>query len=288
MKKILFWITIIGLAFTIFLFRKEVGGYLFISNEPSMTFPNELEVEGCLGLNYHRVLPDTILNRTARWVLNSNDLVKFSVLTTELEEQLNNLTMAGATFVTEDELLQAKSNGVFPDKCVWVSFDDIDTTVFEYAFPILEEAKVPFTMFVIAGQVGNENFNNLRMATWEDLQEMQESGLASFGSHTYDMHRFENEVPVFLLSEHREDFKEDLTYSIQTIESKLGISVRSFAYSYGSTDDTTARIVKEQFEAGYILSPQTIRPQDDNFYLNRIVVNHTTFLEEILPFIEGQ
>ena len=289
MKKTLIFFGIISLIGLIILFSKEIKTLIFAQDEPSMSFSNELETDGCLGLNYHRVLKDNVLTQSTRWFLNSDELVKYSVLTTELQHQLNALTDAGAVFLSEDELLQAKNSGDFPDKCVWISFDDIDYSVYEHAFPILKEAGVPFTLFLIAGHVGDKDFNNLKMTTWDELREMQKSGLASFGSHTYDMHRFEDETPVFLLAENRETFKHDLQKSIQTIEQELGVTVRSFAYPYGNTDDSTSEVIREQgLEAGYILAPQTIRPTDDNFHLNRVLLNDTTFNEVVLPFIESQ
>ena len=235
MMKKLTLIVIIGMLVVFLLFRNELISAFFTLDEPAMTFPEELTEGGCLGLNYHRVLPDNMVNQSVRWLLNSDELVKFTVLTSELKEQMTALIAAGAVFLTEEELLAAKKTGEFPKKCVWVSFDDIDSSVYEHAFPVLQEAGIPFTMFIIAGHVGSKDFSNLKMATWDELREMQESGLVSFGSHTYDMHRFEHETAVFLLPEQKENFRNDLQTSIQIIESELGITVKSFAYHYGGS-----------------------------------------------------
>lgn len=289
MKKAIKLIIILALVYTIFLFRDDMKKAVFTVNESAMSFPEELKKDSCLGLNYHRVLEDNTFARISRWLLNSDELVKYSVLTTEFEEQLTSLADAGAVFLSEDELLQAKKSGNFPAKCVWVSFDDIDYSVYKNAFPILKKENVPFTMFVIAGRVGDEDFNNLKMATWDQIREMEESGLASVGSHTYKMHRFEDETPIFLVPENRAAFKKDLKKSIDVIEKELQITVRSFAYPYGDTDEFTAQALRDQgLEAGYILAPQTIVPTDDNFYINRVLVNDATHRKVILPFIKNQ
>lgn len=289
MKKAIKLIIILALVYTGFLFKDDIKKRIFTVNESAMTFPEELKKDSCMGLNYHRVLEDNTIVRISRWLLNSDELVKFSVLTTEFEEQLASLADAGAVFLSEDELLEAKKSGNFPAKCVWVSFDDIDYSVYKNAFPILKRANVPFTMFVIAGHVGDKDFSNLKMATWDQIREMEKSGLASVGSHSYKMHRFENETPIFLVPENRETFKSDLEKSIEVIEKELEINVRSFAYPYGNTDEFTAQALRNQgLEAGYILAPQTISPTDDNFYINRVVVNDATFRKVILPFIKSQ
>lgn len=251
-----------------------------------MTFPKELKGNGCLGLNYHRVQDDTWLVKSARSFLQSKELVQYSVLESEFKQQVDTLKEAGAAFLTEEQLLKAKETGDFPEKCVWISFDDIDRSVYENAFPILKEANIPFTLFVIVGHVGSEDFNNLEMATWDELREMKKSGLADFGSHTFDMHRFEGDIPVFLLPERSEAFKEDLEKSVEKIEVELNITVKSLAYPYGDTNQLVTRLAKEQgLEAGYILAPQVIQPADDNFYINRIIVNQTTFDDVLLPYL---
>ena len=286
-KKIAIWFTVIALISLFFISRKELFVEAFSSDKPAMSFPQELKKDGCFGLNYHRVQNDSLLIKSARSILQSKELVQYSVLKSEFKEQIDTLTQAGAVFLNEEQLLKAKANNEFPEKCVWISFDDVDTSVYENAFPILKEAGVPFTLFVIAGHVGSDDFSNLEMASWDQLREMKESGLADFGSHTFDMHRFESETPVFLLPEQAEEFKKDLKKSVDTIESELDITVKSFAYPYGDTNKLVTRLVKEQgLEAGYILAPQVIQPEDDNFHINRIIVNQTTFNDVVLPYLE--
>lgn len=286
-KKIVICITVIALVTLFILSRKDLFVNAFSADLPAMTFPVDLE-KGCLGMNYHRVLEDSLFVKSARSLTQSRELIQFSVLESEFQAQIDALKKAGAVFMSEEQLLNAKANNTFPDKCVWVSFDDVDKSVYENAFPILKEAGVPFTLFVIAGHVGEKDFSNLNMSTWDDLREMKDSGLADFGSHTYDMHRFEDETPVFLLPDQAETFKKDLAKSIETIESELDVTVRSFAYPYGNSNELVNSLVKAQgLEAGYILAPQTIRPNDDNFLTNRVIVNQTTFDDVLLPFISG-
>ena len=54
--------------------------------------------------------------------------------------------------------------GEFPEKCIWISFDDVDEAVYQNTFPILKENNIPFTLFVITGQVGKD-FGNLKLAS---------------------------------------------------------------------------------------------------------------------------
>ena len=64
------------------------------------------------------------------------------------------------------------------------------------------------------------------MLTWQQIQEMQESGLVEFGSHTM-RHRNLNEIPL-------DEVKWELTESKKRLEEKLGREMVGFAYPYGS------------------------------------------------------
>ncbi|WP_211655471.1 polysaccharide deacetylase family protein [Planococcus alpniumensis] len=287
MKKVFIWLAVIVLFSLFFISRKELFANALIVDTPAMSFPEELSEDGCLGLNYHRVKNDSWLTKSARSLLQPRELVQYSVLKSEFKNQIETLIEADAVFLSQEQLLEAKARDAFPEKCVWISFDDIDRSVYRNAFPILKEAKIPFTLFIIAGHVGDKDFSNLEMATWGQLREMQKSGLADFGSHTYDMHRFENEIPVFLLPGKSREFEQDLEKSVKKIELELGVAVKSFAYPYGNTTEAVAQSLKKKgFEVGYILAPQTIRPADDNFLINRIIVNQTTFDDVLLPYLE--
>ncbi|QXE02751.1 polysaccharide deacetylase family protein [Terribacillus sp. DMT04] len=253
------------------------------------TIDHALNKDGCLGLNYHRVRRPTVFNKAVSLVTRSDELTRYSVYTDDFEKQIQKLKALDATFITPDQLNQYQEDGQFPNRCVWISFDDIDRTVYENAFPILKQENVPFTLYVIAGHVGDNNFQNLQMATWPQLQEMVDSGLAAIGSHTYDMHRLEADKPLFLHDKNFKAFREDLDKSINTIYDQLNITPTTFAYPYGNTNDAVAQVVKEAgFKQAAILAPQSITPNDYPYYLNRIVTNPETFHAVILPYLEAQ
>ncbi|MFS0560222.1 polysaccharide deacetylase family protein [Terribacillus sp. 179-K 1B1 HS] len=244
---------------------------------------------GCLGLNYHRIRRPTLFNKTVSFVTRSDELTRYSVYTDDFEAQLKKLKSLDATFVTAEDISHYQKEGTFPDRCVWINFDDIDRTVYENAFPILERENVPFTLYVIAGHVGDKDFQNLQMATWPQLEEMVDSGLATIGSHTYDMHRLEADKPLFLDDENLDDFAKDLEKSKIAIKEHLDIDPITFAYPYGNTNDKVAKVVKDAgFEQAAILAPQSITPKDDAYYVNRIVTNPDTFESIILPYLENQ
>ncbi|MGM7719206.1 polysaccharide deacetylase family protein [Metabacillus sp. Hm71] len=170
--------------------------------------------------------------------------------------------------------------------CVWVSFDDVDISVYQNAFPILKKYDVPFTIFVIAGHVGKD-LGNLKLSSWEQLKEMVDSGLVTIGSHTYNMHKLIGEEPIFFKEDQKKNFEEDLLLSKKTIKKNLNIQVKDFAYPYGNgREDLAVLIHRSGYESAYILAPRSITADNDRFWMNRILVNDEVFHEIVKKWIE--
>ena len=240
-----------------------------------------------IALNYHRVREGKISTRLLELFTQSEELTKYNVYEDTFEEQMDTLIAEGAYFATPDEIIEFCEKGEFPEKCVWITFDDVDKSVYENAFPILKERNIPFTLFVISGQVGNENFGNLEMATWDDLREMRDSGLASFGSHTHDMHYLENDRAIFLYESNLDEFEKDIQESKRVIERELDIKIDSIAYPFGDTTDEVTEIVNRNgFSKAYILSPNPIEASTDHLYQNRYLIDKNNFNKILDPWFD--
>jgi poly-beta-1,6-N-acetyl-D-glucosamine N-deacetylase len=256
--------------------------------KPVTMFPEGLKNGGCLALNYHRVRKERFSTRVLEALSTSNELMYFSISEKEFDAQMSILVENDVYFATIEEILEFQKMEEFPEKCVWISFDDVDETVYDQAFPILKKYDIPFSLFLIAGQVGNENFNNLKMSTWNQIQEMVDSGLATVGSHTYDMHYLEDEEPVFFNSMNADAFREDLLLSKKTIEESLvNVEVKDFAYPFGNGRDDLVVIIKEAgFRTSFILADRTIDENNDPYWLNRKLVDPETFDDIVVEWID--
>jgi intercellular adhesin biosynthesis polysaccharide N-deacetylase len=241
----------------------------------------------CVALTYHRVRDYNLWNSTIEKLTNVKELTVYSVYEEDFEKQMDYLIDSGAYFATLQELNEFKEKGEFPDKCVWISFDDADISVYENAYPILKERKIPFTIFVIAGQVGSKDFKNFEMANWEQLREMRDSGLVSFGSHTYDMHYLEDDQAKFLNKEIYDNFKIDLVKSREVLEKELKVSISSFAYPFGeSSDEVVKSVIEAGFKNAFILSPHIIDNSSNEFYQCRYLIDKNNFYKIVVPWLE--
>lgn len=78
------------------------------------------------------------------------------------------------------------SEADLPEKPVLITFDDAREGVYRYAYPILKQYGMPFTLFVIGKSLNQPDF-----LTYDQVKEMIASGLCTIGSHSYDSHFFD-------------------------------------------------------------------------------------------------
>jgi len=260
------------------------------SKTAAMDFPEPLQREGCLALTYHRVRDDNLVTKMIEVLTDSDELRHYSVYKSEFEHQMQVLIENNATFVTPKELRQFRESGSFPENCIWLCFDDVDESIYKNAFPILKKYQIPFMLFLIAGHVGSPDFNNLTLANWQQIQEMVDSGLATVGSHTYDMHYQKDDETVFFDPGERDNFLNDIIKSKQVIEANLsGVEVVDFAYPFGEgKEELVPLIEKAGFLSAYILAPRIICKDNLPYWQNRILVDNEVFKNIVEPWVKNQ
>jgi peptidoglycan/xylan/chitin deacetylase (PgdA/CDA1 family) len=111
---------------------------------------------------------------------------------------------------------------------VVLTFDDGFRDVYENAWPLLRQRRLPFTLYLATAYLGGTMRWEGSTAkadgaalTWDMVAEMVYSGLCTVGNHTHD------HVPPESLVEEQLDRCSDL------IEDRLGLRPRHFAYPWG-------------------------------------------------------
>jgi peptidoglycan/xylan/chitin deacetylase (PgdA/CDA1 family) len=144
----------------------------------------DLSGTGCVVLAYHR-----IVDRPAFPMAVWKRLDDYTLYRDDFQKQIQSLKASGVHFITPQQLEKIVKNQMKPDgKSVLVTLDDGDISQYRNVFPILRQEQVPFALFVISGHAGDRSYENLEMASWKQIREMAQSGLATIGSHSNDMH----------------------------------------------------------------------------------------------------
>lgn len=227
-------------------------------------------------LNYHRIINDSLTLQTVKKVTNNNQLHDYNITTQEFKAQILELKKANVKFVTLKEAEQLSRN---PEKIngkyVTITFDDMAESAYKNAYPILKKYNIPFSCFIITGQTGKYVIDS-KMANWQQLKEMQDSGLATMGLHTHDMHYLINNVAVGKIASFNSDFKKDYELSQKTLQKHLGIRADYFAAPYGNINQKNADFLDKNSEVtAYFNLSQEIIGNDDHqeFEVARILIN---------------
>lgn len=256
--------------------------FIILSNySPSVIHAKQKELKfaenSALALNYHRVRSDNFFDKLLYYSSNSKELKSYSISKSKFDNQIKWLKAHDAHFLTEKELIKYKESGNFPKKSVWINFDDMDASIYKNAYPILKKHNVPATGFVITNRVGTKNFHNLNLITLDQLNEMKASGFWEFNSHTHDLHSLKKNKSL-MVSASNIKLENDIKNSNSYLKKHFSNQNDSIAYPYGQISDENITSLKNAgIKYGYTLEDKAITPNDNNFYIPRILMNDDTF-----------
>lgn len=124
----------------------------------------------------------------------------YAVDAQNLAQQLAWLRDHGFHFVSVDQVLASRRGGApLPDKPVLLSFDDGYRSVYTTVFPLLKAFHAPAVVALVGAwlaprddqevRYGDLMVPRSRFVTWDQVRDMQASGLIEIANHSYDLHR---------------------------------------------------------------------------------------------------
>lgn len=211
----------------------------------------------------------------------------WTVRSDDFEKQLRFLDKNGYRTITMDELKSFMTGREeMPGNCVAITFDDGDRSVYRYAYPLLKKYDMKGTLFIVTSRVG-QSWNSLNISSWEELREMEESGVIDIESHTHDMHSKlrEGDIPhpVFTVSGEtmdkmrKEKIFNDLRRSRVSLKFQLGIKTNFLAWPYGfGTAVSDSLAAAAGFEGILTLKSGRNHPGDPLTEIKRFAVTSKT------------
>ena len=212
-------------------------------------------------LMYHHIRVNPMPN-SALWA-------SLNVSANQLDNQLQYLATHGFHPILPEQLLDAlNSKASLPTKPVIISFDDGYRNFYENAFPLLKKYNFKAIEFVITGVTPAPAY-----LSWDQIIEMDKSGLIEFGAHTRhhpDLTRLSASAQV-----------DEIKGSKADLESHLKKQVNFFAYPYGSYNNL---IVQEVKDSGYLGAASVIygsvQSPDKLYLMPRIMVDGRFSIED--------
>lgn len=172
-----------------------------------------------------------------------------TITTQKFESQLKWLKDNGYTVIPMKELvsyLEGKTPKI-PAKSVVITVDDGKLSVYKYMLPIVRKYDVPVTLFVYPSAISNASY----AMTWDQLRELQKTGLFDIQSHTYWHPNFKQEKKRLSPSEYQKLVHTQLASSKKVLDQKLNTNVTVLAWPYGIYD---AQLEQAAADAGYVMA----------------------------------
>ena len=182
---------------------------------------------------------------------------KYVISPDTFESDLKYLKEHGYTTVVMQDLIDYVYDGKpLPEKPVVLSFDDGYYNNYTYAFPLLKQYNCKMVLAPIGKQTDNysktgEAHPNYSHVTWDNINEMMQSGLVEIQNHSYNMHQSTgNRVGTKKSkSETVEAYKRALTDDVMLMQQKVkentGYTPTTFVYPFGAVSDASKEILKE-------------------------------------------
>lgn len=239
-------------------------------------FSNNKDKNLSVILNYHSIHPSH----------------KFATKPGDFREQME-YTASNFKVLSLHDLYEMRiSKKNFPDKLAVITFDDGYEDNYEYAFPVLKNFGIKASIFLTTGFIDGEidiakrdrTYNELQPLKWEQILEMKDSGIITFGSHTHT-HPILTEISL-------EDAEKEIVQSKNILEDKLGESAELFAYPLGQPKTFNTQIIELLKKHGFKLacSARWGHNNDtaDLFALQRIRIDACDTLSDFKDKINGK
>jgi len=181
----------------------------------------------------------------------------------QFESHIAELSSGGYHVLPLPEILNALREGRgLPDRTVGITIDDGFLSVYTKAFPRLQKASFPFTVFIATDGIDSGNRN---LMNWDQVRELAAQGV-TIGAHTASHLQMVDST----MSKNRED----ITRSNARFHEELGHTPRLFAYPYGESGLEVAALAKASgYEAAFGQHSGVVYPGADFFNLPRFALN---------------
>jgi peptidoglycan/xylan/chitin deacetylase (PgdA/CDA1 family) len=156
-----------------------------------------------------------------------------------------------------------------PPPCVVITADDGHRSVYTHMLPLIRRYRVPVTLFIYPAGIGH----GPQELTWDQLRELQASGLVEIQAHTLTHPHFRFEENVRGADDYRDFVARELEASKAQLEARFPIQVDMMAWPYGAHDADLEQAAEQAgYRAAFAINPRPARSGEDLFALPRTVI----------------
>lgn len=174
-------------------------------------------------------------------------------------------------------------------KSVVIVADDAHQTVYSDMLPLVKKYNIPVTIFCYPSCVNR--VSSVKCMTWEQLKELQKTGLFDMQAHTFWHPNFKQDKKKMKPAEYEKSVQTQLSKSKAVLEKNLGTKVDLLAWPFGIYDDY---LEKEAKNAGYVaafsIERRLVTKSDANdmFSLPRYLLANSDGTKNFAAIVEGK
>ncbi|GMB00753.1 poly-beta-1,6-N-acetyl-D-glucosamine N-deacetylase PgaB [Pelosinus sp. IPA-1] len=188
----------------------------------------------------------------------------FTITPNTLKEHFEFLKKNGYHPISLDQYIEASTQGTpLPDKPLLLTFDDGYLSFYTKVYPLLKEYNYPAVSAIVTSWADYAPPDVGKVVTWEQIREMEKSGLVSFASHSHQSHRSVTTNPqgdsgkmaeslqyihgqYESIAIYRQRIQSDLKQSQAVFEKELGHKAKAIAWPYGSYTKSAIDIAQKE------------------------------------------
>lgn len=170
-----------------------------------------------------------------------------TITTPVLTEHLDYLKKNGFTVIPLRRLVNYLNKSdlkPLPKKPVVIVADDAHQSAYTVLYPLAKQYNIPVTLFTYPSAISNASY----AMTWEELREVEMSGLFDIQSHTFWHPNFKQEKKRLSATEYQKLVDIQLIKAKKKLEKEMGKTVDTLAWPFGIYDED---LIKRANAAGY-------------------------------------
>jgi len=195
---------------------------------------------------------------------------RYGVDPKELERQIAYIMQHYTVVPLLDVVSFARGEKMLPKNAVAITVDDGYEDTYTELFPLAKKYSIPFTVFLTTDLSQQEKLGNLKRPSWDQIQEMHQSGLVTIEVHGRHHSNFPD------ISDDEQKLREEIDGCREDIQSKLSYTSNIIAYPAGRRNsDVIEYVAKQGFQAGFLAREGHVRRGMNIFELPRVQVDRT-------------
>ena len=152
----------------------------------------------------------------------------------QFDQHLTELGNAKYTVLPIPEILaKLKSGTALPERTIGITIDDAFRSVYEIAYPKLQERNLPFTLFVATRPVDHKLPDYMN---WDQIRELRDAGI-TIGSQTH--------THLHMTARGTDASRADVETANKRFIAELGAVPSLFAYPYGEASAAAMSVVHD-------------------------------------------